>query len=160
MIIKGNIWDHYNKYNAVCVTCNSIIKNNGELVMGAGIAKQFAEKYRWLPKYWGKRIVEFEIKQKLKPHIMVTSQDDFGNSFYTHIIYFKTKEHWKDPSYVYLIERSMIKLCECIDLLGWEKVLLPAPGCTNGGLDWEKQVYPAIKPYLDDYKEIDIIIKG
>lgn len=160
MIIKDNLWDIYHEYDTICCTCNEIIKNNGELVMGAGIAKQFAQKFKWLSKYWGDRIKQFEKRQGFKPNIIVTDvieeNDDF---YYPFLVYFKTKFHWKDPSELFLIGNSMVILCKCIDLLGWQRVLLPAPGCSNGGLDWKRDVYPILKPYLDKYPEIDIIMK-
>ncbi len=147
MIIKDNIWNIYKNYDAICCTCNNVIKNNGELVMGAGIAKEFKIKYDWLSKSWGDRIKPdlnfFITLMKVKPHL----------------IYFQTKFHWKDKSDIDLIISSMKKLCFQIDILNWNKVLLPQPGCTNGGLSWENEVYPKIKHMLDLYP-IDIIRKG
>ena len=168
MIIKGNIWDHYQNYQAICCTCNEIVKTNGELVMGAGIAKQFNQKFRGLAKDWGERLLLLEKRRGCKPLIMIKHP---GTLFmidkskvykypkHPYIVYFKTKYHWQDPSPLELIKRSMDELCDYIDLLDWEKVLLPAPGCSNGNLDWNKDVYPAIETHLRYYSEIDIIMK-
>ena len=44
-LIKGNIFDYIGKVDAICITTNGTIKSNGELVMGAGVAKEFYDKY-------------------------------------------------------------------------------------------------------------------
>lgn len=160
MIIKDNIWNIYKNYDACCVTCNAVIKKSGELVMGAGIAKEFNYKLPGLAKYWGEKLIKLEKRHGCKPLIMITKASSFGLAFEPLLVYFKTKEHWQDQSFLSLIISSMEDLCDYIDLIGWKKILLPAPGCTNGGLSWENEVYPAIKHYLDDYPEIDIIMKG
>jgi hypothetical protein len=56
--IKNDFWLEVQNgsYDAVCCTTNKIVKSNGELVMGAGIAKLFKERYPSLPKEWGERI--------------------------------------------------------------------------------------------------------
>jgi hypothetical protein len=168
MIIKGNIWDYYNQYDAICCTCNAVVKKNCELVMGAGIALEFNKKFNGLAKDWGESLLNLEKRHGCKPLIMIKNPrtifkidktKQYKNDKHPYLVYFKTKEHWQDQSYISLIIRSMEELCDYIDLLDWEKVLLPAPGCTNGGLDWETQIYPEIKYYLDNYKEIDIIMK-
>lgn len=174
MIIKGNIWDHYHNYNAICCTCNHIITTkffpfeHHELVMGAGIALAFKKKFSDLPRIWGDRIFTLEKRYGYRPLMVVTNpgilfktekRTDWFAGKHPHLVYFKTKYHWKDPSPIELIEKSMAELCDNIDDRGWEKVLLPMPGCTNGGLNWEKDVYPVLMPYLNNYKEIDIITK-
>ena len=49
--VQNDFWQEIedNSYDAICCTTNKIVKNNGELVMGAGIAKQFKAKYPDLP---------------------------------------------------------------------------------------------------------------
>ena len=74
------------------------------------------------------------------------------------LVYFKTKLHWHDPTPEWLIDASMAELCDYIDLLRWKKVLLPMPGIGMGGMDFDK-AYSIIEPYLNDYDEIDIIMK-
>ncbi len=47
--VIGDIWDYMGMEKILCCTCNEVVKSSGELVMGAGIAKDFARKYRYLP---------------------------------------------------------------------------------------------------------------
>jgi len=145
-IIKENIWNIYKKYDAICCTTNNVIKNNGELVMGAGIAKEFAQKYSWLAKEWGRRISEKKLPKNCHIGLFCTLMKTRP-----HLIYFPTKWHWKNNSDISLIKTSIEDLCHLITIMGWKSVLLPKPGCSNGGLNWEKDVLPKIKFWLEEY---------
>lgn len=144
----SDFWDQIYEYDAICCTTNSIVKNNGELVMGAGIAKAFAEHYPWLPKNWGERVKDSKLGV---PGSFVTLMKQRP-----HLIYFQTKEHWKEPSNLGIITVSMGDLCFMIVKLNWKKVLLPQPGCGKGGLNWEEDVYPNIKLLLDNHPQIEV----
>jgi O-acetyl-ADP-ribose deacetylase (regulator of RNase III) len=55
-----------------------------------------------------------------------------------HIVYFPTKNHYKDPSKYEYVEtglNSLVTLLTRVD--GVEKVSIPALGCGLGGLDWK-----------------------
>jgi hypothetical protein len=43
--VIDNFWDIWLDYDTSCCTTNCVVKSNGELVMGAGIAKQFTETF-------------------------------------------------------------------------------------------------------------------
>ncbi len=131
--IQADIWDVYKDYDAICCTTNNVVKSNGELVMGAGVAKVFAQKYSWLSLNWGTRV-----KQQQYTGVMVTSMITKPN-----LVYFSTKYHWKDPSDLNLIEYNIKTLMIIINVFNWT-ILLPRPGCLNGGLDWS-----LVKPRLD-----------
>ena len=62
--VIGDLWSVGSDWDAFCCTTNLVLKANDELVMGAGIAKQFNQKYPGLAKEWSKRTKE--IKRKLK----------------------------------------------------------------------------------------------
>ena len=126
MIIQGNIWDIYKDYDAICCTTNQVVKPNGELVMGAGVAKQFASKYTFLAKRWGKIANTCLPGTDIKPEFFVTLM-----SVRPHLCFFATKHDWREKSKLRLIELSMAQLCTTINILGWKKVLLPKPGCSN-----------------------------
>ena len=72
------------------------IKQDGKLVMGAGIAKQFAAKWPLLPEKWGKRI-------KSRPYVLVSNG-------YPCLVGSPTKIDWKNDSPIWLIERSAKQL--------------------------------------------------
>ena len=67
-----------------------------------------------------------------------------------YLIAFPTKYHFKDSSPLELVEESMHELYLLADIMNFSSVLLPKPGCSNGGLSWEKEVFPSIKDLLDE----------
>jgi hypothetical protein len=147
--VHANLWDMYKTADAICCTTNNIVKNDGSLVMGAGIAKDFAERYPFIAKEWGRRVLEY---RGVHPFVFTTLMKEKP-----HLVYFGTKYHWKDPSDLELIEESVKQLCWLIKKLDWQRVLLPRPGCKRGQLDWHKDVLPRIGRLLDDNHQIIII---
>lgn len=147
MIIKqGNILSHESlKYfNAICFTSNGVIKNNGALVMGAGAAKAFRDKFIGLDKRAGKYVRENgNICQQIK------SLTGMEYNWYTSIISFPTKHHWKNPSDIKLIEKSAHELMALIDFHKWKNVALTKPGCNNGKLNWN-DVKAVLDPIFDN----------
>ena len=132
--VKGNIWDHHFNGAWVCVTTNGICKKNGDAVMGAGIAKDAAERFPDLPAKLGKYLKQY------------------GNRLFVfkeyRIITFPTKHNWKDQSDIALIEKSCRELMAVADKFGMIDISMPRPGCSNGGLKWS-DVKAVITPLLD-----------
>jgi hypothetical protein len=124
-----------------------VIKKSGELVMGAGVAKQFAKRFPGLPRMWGNQTTNI-LNGKLKSNIIVTPHKEGEKS--TNLVSFPTKYHWREKSNIDLIRRSAIQLYTISQAMGWAKILLPRPGCSNGGLDWETQVRPTLIKILDE----------
>lgn len=124
--------------DAICFTSNGIVKSDGTLTMGAGIAKSFRDRYKGLSDLAGKWVK--------------TSGNCVGVLTNTkpHILNFPTKKHWKEPSSLMLIRKSAKELLEITNKRGWKKVYLSRPGCGLGQLDWEKQVKPLVKDLFDD----------
>jgi hypothetical protein len=132
--IKGNLWN-FHSGAPVCITTNGIIKKNGELVMGAGIALQAKQRFPALPlkagnavKGYGNRTLYF-IEERL--------------------FTFPTKYDWRDPSDINLIGLSAHQLKAQCDQLGFNRVYLPRPGCSNGKLNWP-DVDNVLRQILDD----------
>lgn len=129
----GNIWDF--PADATCVTTNGIVKKNGDLVMGAGIA------------------LEAKLKYPILPTILGGLVKSFGNHCFhipkLKIISFPTKNHFKDNSTLELIEESASILKSLTDMDKLNIVALPRPGCGLGNLKWEN-VKPILEKYLDD----------
>jgi len=65
------------------------------------------------------------------------------------LISFPTKEHWKDPSILKLIEQSAEQLLGLTQAFNLTNVLLPRPGCGAGQLSWDV-VRPMLHGILDD----------
>lgn len=136
-----NIWDIPDEDGVKAITTNGIRYFGGSeglwyLVMGAGIALQAAKKYP---------ILQYDLA------VLV---EKFGNlPFYLpdlNLMSFPTKEHWRDPSPLWLIERSALLMLSHMEEFEIEHIFLPRPGCSLGGLDWETEVKPLLDPILPD----------
>ncbi len=129
---KGNLWSYPAEFR--CVTTNGIVTSKG-LVMGKGVALQAKIRYPELPIWLGK-MVKFG-----------------GNQAYTSFLYkiisFPTKHHWKDKSDLELIRKSCIKIKNMVNSFNIKDVVMPPPGCGNGGLSWD-DVRPILVEYFDD----------
>lgn len=153
----GDIWDNIDDYDAVVITTNGFVKKNGEAVMGRGIAKEAATRYPLFPGDLGKTIKQYGNRV-------------FGFCYVYNLWFFtlpvkpeygpKGEMGWKAKAEIPLIERSVQELVGAGPYDGIinnlknsghkiNKVLMPRPGCGNGGLKW-KDVKPIIEPYLDD----------
>lgn len=135
---KGDIIENINSFDAVCITTNGVVKQDGRLVMGAGVAKAFRNKFHNIDLSIGRKV----LKNGNKCY-RITSHNG------TDIVTFPTKNHWKDNSCIIRIKLSCIELVELTNKYGWADVALPKPGCSNGGLSWD-YVKEEIKDLLDD----------
>jgi len=136
--VKGNAWDVYLDYDALCITTNGTVKNNGECVMGAGIAKTAKEKFPKVPRILGTYIKKYGNRCFI-----------IGKINNTHLVSFVVKHNWWENADIKLIKKSCKEVSEMADKFGWNKILLPRPGCGNGKLKWE-DVEPVLQELLDD----------
>lgn len=137
IIKKEDILKNKDYYDAICVTTNSVVKQNGELVMGGGVAKYFAQNYPTLPYQLGQKVKVYGNQ----PYLIKIKGDT--------IVSFPTKNHYQDPSDLDLIKTSATKLAQLATKFRWTKVAIPAPGVGLGKLKW-KDVNEAISPILDN----------
>ncbi len=131
----GNLWDYYTEGGYIVITTNGTIKANGECVMGRGCALEAKTRFPSIPATLGKF---------LKQH---------GNQpcqVHDRILTLPVKHNWYEKADLKLIEHSLIKLLEMVDAVGLDLIYMPRPGCGNGHLDWETQVKPVCRKYLDD----------
>lgn len=88
-----------------------------------------------------------------------------------HILHFATKKFWRNPSKLEWIERGLYNFCQRdyefngqkfkyynlgpdTWIKGMSTIAWPKLGCTNGGLNWEKDVKPLMIKYL---QPLDIV---
>lgn len=130
----GNLWN-FHSLGPVCITTNGIIKKDGTLVMGAGIALQAKQRFPTLP------------------IALADAVSQYGNhTFYLpdeNVFSFPTKHDWRDKSDLALIAKSAAQLLVITERMGFSQVFLPKPGCANGQLNWE-DVKNVISMVLDD----------
>jgi hypothetical protein len=128
---------------AICITTNGMIKNNGNAVMGKGIALT-ADNY-------------FHISKKLGEYLNKYGNRAFDMGFYSafsqephHVLTFPTKHDWRYNSDINLIKTSAEQIVRICDARNITKCYLPPVGCANGHLDYEKTVKPVLSNILDD----------
>ena len=124
--------------DAICITTNGVIKKSGRAVMGAGCALSAKNKFKDIDLKLGNLIKE-------NGHIVQIILFEPKP-----IISFPTKINYWENSRFLLIDKSIQQLISLTDQMKWNKVILPRPGCNNGGLSWMHQVKPFIKNKLDD----------
>lgn len=141
--IKADIFKKRQGRNAIAITTNGVIRNNGRAVMGAGIALKAREFFPGIDTELGIRLKECGNHATL---LQMYGQD----SSKWNVITLPTKNDWKQPSDLQLIIQSCKEVKEIADSYDLDEIYMPRPGCSNGKLDWETQVRPAIKDILDD----------
>lgn len=120
--VTGNLWTYPALYRII--TTNGAVRKDGACVMGRGCAREAAERFPRLP---------YQLGQHIKQH---------GNKVCIflsyHLISFPVKHHWREKADLHLIQESVGTLGEFLDAILDPKdvVVMPRPGCGNGGLDW------------------------
>jgi O-acetyl-ADP-ribose deacetylase (regulator of RNase III) len=140
--ITGDIFT----FDVICVPTNGVVKSNGCLVMGAGFARECAERWPELPQEFGKLVKTYGNV----PHVVNTMTSMILKLGNRTIISFPTKHDFSKPSSLSLIKESAEKLVQTADIMSYQTVALPRVGCGLGGLDWESQVKPHLQKILDD----------
>ena len=141
--VKGDIFES---------GCEALVNPvNTEGVMGKGLALEFKKRF---PENY------FLYKLECEAGFM-----DIGSilPYYengTWVLNFPTKDYWRDPSEVYMIEDGLVALREWISFgekihPGPKSIAIPALGCGLGGLSWA-QVKQMIERHLSGFKALDI----
>jgi len=135
-ITGADIWDFHARGLRICITTNGDINRYGRAVMGRGVAKQAALKFPNLPLELSRQLRTGGNNVHLFPHYNLCT--------------FPVKRHWKDMADLKLIEQSCIQLSSRCGWFGWHEaktvIVIPRPGCGNGGLDWSQ-----VKPILEKH---------
>lgn len=160
---SGNIF-HVN-CDAICITTNGFTKSNGEAVMGKGCAKEAANLVPTLPALLGKhlrnkgnvvgilhtqnhvKLLNFPVKPITA--ICTTYCDNVVRHMQNKFRVGDSVPGWACVADIEIIRQSAQKLVEITDRWGWEKVVLPRPGCGAGELNWT-EVKPVLDKILDD----------
>lgn len=139
--IKSDFFQHLSlnidKYDCIVCTTNKQLNKNNELVMGAGIAKAFKDKFPFLPKVFGNQIIE------RKDGIVSYYHEGRYKGW---IIGLPTKDDWKNNSNRSLVDQSIYELYWFHKIHRIKSILMTKPGCGLGGLNWQ-----SVKKIFDSY---------
>lgn len=143
-----DLWTAGEGADAVVITTNGTITSRGLGVMGRGCALEAAERYNARQATPGRRPVSLQRRlgrylEAVGNHVGVLLPPPPLT-----LVVFPVKHEWMQDADPELISRSVHELIALTDRLEWKRVVLPRPGCGNGGLTWS-QVEPLCYP-LDD----------
>ncbi len=131
--VVGDIWE-YEGRAVIAITTNGSVMKGGSAVFGNGVARQASLRFSWLAGKLG------ELLRERGNHVF-----DLGCG----IVSFPVEETpWSLPD-LRLIGRSAQELRTLADCRGWEKVVVPRPGCGGGGMAWN-DVKPLLNGLFDD----------
>ena len=137
-----------NLFDSECQTLVNTVNCIG--VMGAGIAKQYKQKY---PEMFGEYKLACNNEElNIGGDIWIWDYIDLYKP--KKILCFATKEHWMYPSKIEWIERGLQNFVKNYKKWNITSIAWPKLGCTNGKLDWENEVKPLMFKYL---QPLDII---
>lgn len=119
----------------ICIPTNGRYNSGGLAVMGAGLAKDAANKFPELPEKLGRLLMNFnnQVFRFSKEKIFI----------------FPTKNDWREKSNLDIITKSCRQLRTLVDINKIHRpIYLPKVGCGLGGLSWNK-VEPILKGELN-----------
>jgi ADP-ribosyl-[dinitrogen reductase] hydrolase len=132
--LSGNLWEYHNQGYVVAITTNGKVSRTGKNVMARGTAKQAAERFPELPQLLGEKIA---------------AAGNHVHELPGRLVSFPVEHTPYEVPDLKLIEQSSRELRQLADDKGWEKVIVPRPGCGGGGLSWG-DVRPLLAPYFDE----------
>ena len=147
--------------DALVVTINGFVKENGEAVMSRGIAKQIADLMPEIPKKLGGMLHLFGnnvsvLTNNPMPIVNFPVKPDYVRNNGTNVVsHCKTqigelKAGFLAKADIQLIEKSLIQLVKLANRKSeWKVILIPRVGCGAGELNY-KDTKPLMEKYLDD----------
>lgn len=131
---RGNMWNAFHDTDAFCITTNSYIRNDGELVMGRGIAKVAKQTFDDLPKAFGEKIDHLETYG-----LMPSNRNEIDK-----FVAFQVKTHFRNQADLDLIQKSAGGLLQMAEKYPNKRFDLNFPGIGNGGRN-QSEVMPIIE---------------
>jgi hypothetical protein len=133
LAVVGDIWE-YAGTAVIVITTNGAVTKDGRAIFGRGVAKQAVLRFPGLAETLGRLLAD------QGNHVF-----DLGCGIAT----FPVEETpWSLPD-LRLIARSAAELRILTDSTGWQRVVVPRPGCGGGGLSWQ-DVQPLLEPWFDE----------
>lgn len=141
-LMKGDMLDVIEHSHMFVISTNGILRNDGCLVMGKGIAGQIADRYPSIPKLAGDVIKagRFPTTHEANwQHRGISHRYNFIQLPSTSICLLQVKNAWWDNANLFLIHQSALEMRAAIDRFTNLNKCQPVvhmnfPGIGNGGL--------------------------
>jgi hypothetical protein len=153
-----DIWRFWEQGYYVVIPTNLFVTKEGKAVMGAGLARDVAQKWPKAP-YW----YAFHLKEHIRttpegrnPHMkdvnlydLLAVHPEWG------LIFFPVKTAWQQQARKSLIKASLdnLGLLLAKPMMKDVKVAFPRVGCGNGALDWDLDVKPLVRDFLESLND-------
>lgn len=121
--IVGDLWQEHAEGSVVAITTNGKVNKVGKAEMLRGCARQARDRFPDLLKTLG------SLLRQHGNHVF-----DLGHR----IVSFPVEEDPYQIPDMRLIDQSCQELVALADYKGWQKVIVPRPGCGGGGLEWNE----------------------
>ncbi|PLY00975.1 MAG: ADP-ribose-binding protein [Desulfuromonas sp.] len=131
--LTGDLWARHAAGDVVAITTGGAVDKKGSCLMPRGCAAQARKRFSGIEKVLG------EMVRKHGVHVY-----DLGNR----IVSFPVENSPFEVPSLHLIEQSCRELVSLVDRQGWERVIVPRPGCGGGGLSWQ-EVRPILERHFD-----------
>lgn len=163
--ITGELFEQ--ECDAIFLTTNGYVKQpSGQAVMGLGVAKQAADRWKHLPGILGAAITNNGNRPQLlfesfetpfrwvgsfpvKPKVIFSTENNIVAHQRKNFPYGVVAPGWAAVADPHIIEASAQLLVLMTKQLEWKRVCLPRPGCGAGQLTWE-QIRPILLKHFDD----------
>ena len=142
---RGNMWDVFGKTDLFLITTNPIVRKDGAVVMGRGIASQAKNKFPYLPYHFADRLGVLNLLFGEGECLV----DSIGTYEKQLVGFFMVKDHWRSPADPAIIGRSVQELLDWLSDTPYKRVDLNFPGIGNGKLKRE-DVLPIIEQLPDN----------
>jgi hypothetical protein len=130
--LTDDIWQYLGKA-IIAITTNGSLTKDGRAVLGRGCARQAKAHFPDLPQRLGK---------------LILAQGNHVHNLGDGLVSFPVEDSaWSLPD-LRLIACSAAELRTLADQEGWERIIIPRPGCGGGGLQWH-DVQPLLIDYFD-----------
>lgn len=153
--VKGDIFESH------CFAAVNPVNCVG--VMGAGLAKQFKERYPNMFEAYKKYCSSGKMKLGrnyiwMNPNGLRSDRRCIDYGEFVDIICMPTKYHWKDNSQIEWIKAGLLDLYNYVKVNYGHgcSIAIPKIGCGLGGLNWENDVKPLIEKIFEN---LNITIK-
>ncbi len=132
--VVGDLWQHHAAGAVVAITTHGAVGRSGRSSMQRGCARQARDRFPGIDTILGE---------------LVRSRGNHVHPLGERLVSFPVEhDPYRTPE-LELIERSCRELVALADMQGWQRVVVPRPGCGGGGLSW-RDVRPLLARHFDD----------